>query len=477
MVGVPHSSGCATCVKRRIKCDERLPGCAKCEKYGTACPGYDRGFKFITGKPYRTPRQKPKPDTSSTSEERAKTESLITGSRFQASLQAFVLKEQPWSLTYGDINVMQSIEALIQDFSQPALPTQKHIVSQWFGFLPSVYGHNQTLDASIKSFTAHHFGKALQNGQMIAYARSAYGEALYRLRKALKDPSEYLSSHVFYSVVLLCMYELFTDTEDPESWMKHAKGLGQLVKIRGPERYRNDLDITLLKVSRGLIVMQSMFSGEPCFLATEEWHQMMRQQRALDISLELHNSIEQFFAYFTYAPSLVHKFYHLKHTDITTPEALQIISATMEQALDMQKKLSLWYEQFSQIAPPPVENLASTDDPLYPIILTYSNITDATIYCGYYAYMAIIHEVLRTFGYPGPHAQMVIYFRDQICRSVEYSSVGVLGPNRLGFPLRIAIEVADSATRSWILARLDQFSKVYAASQPKNYEPILTSNI
>lgn len=41
--------------------------------------------------------------------------------------------------------------------------------------------------------------------------------------------------------------------------MKHAKGLGQLVKIRGPERYRNDLDITLLKVSRGLIVRFTPF--------------------------------------------------------------------------------------------------------------------------------------------------------------------------------------------------------------------------
>lgn len=36
--------------------------------------------------------------------------------------------------------------------------------------------------------------------------------------------------------------------------MKHAKGLGQLVKLRGPDRYRNELDITLLKISRGLIV-------------------------------------------------------------------------------------------------------------------------------------------------------------------------------------------------------------------------------
>lgn len=36
--------------------------------------------------------------------------------------------------------------------------------------------------------------------------------------------------------------------------MKHAKGLSQLVKIRGPDRYSNFLDITLLKASRGLIV-------------------------------------------------------------------------------------------------------------------------------------------------------------------------------------------------------------------------------
>ncbi|KAJ5174992.1 uncharacterized protein N7482_000869 [Penicillium canariense] len=474
MVGVPRSSGCATCVKRR--CDERLPGCAKCETYGKPCPGYDRGFKFITGKPYRTRRRPPGNGSSSPNKQRSDRVSPNAGNHSQSASQVAVQKEQPWCLISGDINVMQSLEALIEDFSQPAPSSQKHIVSHWFSYLPSVYGHNRTLDATIKSFAAHHFGKIFQNNQMIAYARSAYGESLHRLRKSLKNPSECLSSHIFCSVVLLCLYELFTDTEDPESWMKHAKGLGQLVKIRGPDRYCNELDISLLKVSRGLIVMHSMFSGEACFLATQEWHQMMRQQCAPGISSDLHQSIEQFFAYFTYAPSLVHRFYHLKEIDITTPEALQIISATLEQALDLQSKLAPWYEQFSQIAPPPSETLTSTDDLTYPIVLTYSDMTHASIYCGYYAYMIIIHEVLKTFGYPGPHAAMVIYFRDQICRSVEYSSVGVLGPYRLGFPLRVAIEVADPATRSWILARLSQFSKIYAASQPKNFEPILGSN-
>ncbi|CAP94812.1 Pc18g05880 [Penicillium rubens Wisconsin 54-1255] len=38
MVGVPRSNGCLLCVKRRIKCDQRLPGCVKCDKYGQAYP-------------------------------------------------------------------------------------------------------------------------------------------------------------------------------------------------------------------------------------------------------------------------------------------------------------------------------------------------------------------------------------------------------------------------------------------------------
>lgn len=215
-----------------------------------------------------------------------------------------------------------------------------------------------------------------------------------------------------------------------------------------------------------------MFSGEECFLVSEEWHHMMQQQYTPDMPIDLHNSIEQFFAFFTYAPSLVHKFYSLKEVDLSTSEAQQTISATLAQALDMQSKLAIWYEQYSQIAPPPVEIPSSTEDELFPAILVYEEMIHATIYCGYFSYMAIIHEVLKTFGYPGPHGSMVVYFCDQICKSVEYSGVGVLGPFRLGFPLRVAYEVSGPLTRSWILTRLEAFSKIYAAVRPEIYKSI-----
>ncbi|KAJ5406676.1 hypothetical protein N7465_007960 [Penicillium sp. CMV-2018d] len=472
MVGVPRSNGCSLCVKRRVKCDQRLPGCAKCDKYGQPCPGYDRGFKFITGKPYRDRRQ-PNPKNDKKDGARSKSPASNPMIHLEPTCQTMDQREKPSSLVSVDMNIVQRLCVLIDDFSQPYTPSPTHVVVRWFGFLPSIYGQNRVLDATIRSFTAHHFGRTTKNTQMVSYARSAYGEALRGLRKSLETPAESLSSHIFCAVVLLCMYELFTDTENPESWMKHAKGLSQLVRIRGPERYNTELDITLLKAARGLIVMHSMFSGEECFLASDEWHDKMRQQYTSDLPPEVHNSIELFFAYFTYAPSLVHKLYGLRNVVATSAEALQTISEIRSKALEMQINLAIWYEQFSQIVPPPTETISSTGDELYPINLTYADVSYATIYCGYYSYMAIIHEILKNCGYPGEHEAMVAYFRDQICKSVEYNSVGVMGPYRMGFPLRVAFEIADPVTRSWILNRLEQFSNIYAAAQPENYHTVL----
>ncbi|KAM0265228.1 hypothetical protein ACHAQJ_000382 [Trichoderma viride] len=38
---------CTLCRKRRVKCDKRLPGCARCEKSSRSCPGYNHLRKFL----------------------------------------------------------------------------------------------------------------------------------------------------------------------------------------------------------------------------------------------------------------------------------------------------------------------------------------------------------------------------------------------------------------------------------------------
>lgn len=136
------------------QCDERTPGCAKCETYGKPCPGYDRAFKFVAGKPHRGRRQpgssSGKADEPSTS---ARTSVIVP---VQSAYQVLIQRESPSSMVSADLNVFQHLCILIDDFSQPVSANRTHSVSRWFGFLPSIYGQSRTLDATIKSFTAHH---------------------------------------------------------------------------------------------------------------------------------------------------------------------------------------------------------------------------------------------------------------------------------------------------------------------------------
>lgn len=109
---------------------------------------------------------------------------------------------------YSLQNIQQSISIFIGDFSTPSSSDSPHIVTRWFGFLPTIYGRNKTLDATIRSFTAHHLGNATGNRQIIHYGQSAYVESLHRLQRSLNNLTECISSDIFCAVMLSCLYEL-----------------------------------------------------------------------------------------------------------------------------------------------------------------------------------------------------------------------------------------------------------------------------
>ncbi|KAL2867156.1 Zn(II)2Cys6 transcription factor domain-containing protein [Aspergillus lucknowensis] len=464
---VHRSSGCLLCVKRRVKCDERVPGCVRCETYGKPCPGYERGFKFVAGKPYRSPRR---PKSSNQQGQQSRASSTSDDSQPATDYEfTLVDRAQPSSLGLGNLNLTQCLNTLTDEISQPFPTTSGYVISRWFLFLPSIYGRNKTLDSAMKAFVAHHVGNVTLNQKAVLYGRSAYGEALGRLRKSLNVPSEYVSSEIYCSVLLLCLYELFTNTDRGDVWMSHARALSQLTKARGPSFFQTELDNILLKASRGLIVMHSLFGGDECFLASNEWHRVMKQQHNPGLSLDFDNLLEDFFAYFTLSPGLVHKLYSLKEADFTNPTTLVEMSEMLKQSLELLEKLVRWYDKFCRATPLPYQALSSRGDTVYPIVLLYSNINSATIYCAYYSYMVLIHEILRTCGYPGEHGAMVAHFRDQICMSVEYTAQGLLGPYRMGLPLRVAYEVADTVAKEWIRGCLKTFSEFYAVLCEQNF--------
>ncbi|OGM50623.1 C6 zinc finger domain protein [Aspergillus bombycis] len=466
-MGVPRSTGCLLCVQRRVKCDEGLPGCTKCAKYGRPCPGYDRGFKFVAGKPHRSRRR---PGSKTAVDDTHHLVDISSGKASQAMQQTLVRRASSLWLRSADTNVMQGLDILIGDVCQPFPASSTYTTSRWFTFLPTIYGKNRTLDSSIRCFVAHHIGRITGNKQAIVYAKSTYVEALSRLQRSLYNLTESLSSEVLCAVLLQCFYELFTNAHDSTSWMKHADGLGRLVRVRGCDSYHTEFDHTLLKASRGLIIMHSLFSKERCFLASSNWQSMMKQQLDSTFPTAFYTQVEELFALYTTIPCFIHKFFELRHADPAHETTQLKASELLNEALDMQTKLTTWYDKFRHTAPLPTEVLSSMDDTLYPIVYSFTDVDTAAIFAAYYSYMVTIHAILGACRYPGEHAAMVVYYRDQICMSVEFNAQGILGPSRLGFPLLVVNEFADPPTKLWVHGWLQRLSKTYKVMLPQNYE-------
>jgi len=211
MVGVPRSSGCLLCVKRRVKCDEERPGCRNCAKYGAECPGYDRAFKFVAGKHHV--RQRRKDENQSEIELNSSSINPATGSSTLSPLVVFQRRPLqdatafsiPPTLgglrpehIYGIINHLYVIEP-------------RHEVSffaPWFTSVPEHIGQKSHLDSAMSAFALHLLGKAKCDSDLIGESRSMYGQSLCSLQKALNHPTEWKSAETLCATMLLCLYEV-----------------------------------------------------------------------------------------------------------------------------------------------------------------------------------------------------------------------------------------------------------------------------
>jgi hypothetical protein len=73
---------CRQCTKRRIKCDQGVPRCAKCVKKGLECSGIGKTYRFVenttpdtilASSPARSRRSKPRNDEGDASDRVADT--------------------------------------------------------------------------------------------------------------------------------------------------------------------------------------------------------------------------------------------------------------------------------------------------------------------------------------------------------------------------------------------------------------------
>ena len=172
--------------------------------------------------------------------------------------------------------LLSSFIVSIGSASSGKLAPAFHCHSVWMSEIAARPEISSTLTWAIRAISLSHLGLQMQDRNIIQNSRTMYGKALLQLNKSLQDPVEGLTSDTLSATILLSFYEFMTCTEK-HSWVRHAGGAGNLIRIRGPDRHRSGFDRSVFLSCRYTILMEAFQTRRPCFLALPEWKRLSRE--------------------------------------------------------------------------------------------------------------------------------------------------------------------------------------------------------
>jgi hypothetical protein len=221
-------------------------------------------------------------------------------------------------------------------------------------------------------------------------------------------------------------------------------------------------------------VMNSLFSGEDCFLAEPAWQSVTQDYRtsrnniddnALGVGTLIH-----YFQLLSRLPSVFHRAYDLREANRRGAQVDKAkVFLLQEAAEQLHTDFMAWYPTLLPTHPAPKE--VPTKDPLsiYPTVLEYTGPWVGSVHMGYWASMLILQECLNQCHYHVDYTISNQLLALNILRSVETTGSGIMGGYRCGYAVRIADEFVDEETRGWLRMWLDRFEKSYAATSAKSY--------
>ncbi|OQV09658.1 Fungal Zn2-Cys6 binuclear cluster domain-containing protein [Cladophialophora immunda] len=287
------SKGCDYCRKKRLKCDQKRPGCGQCRNASRACPGYRNQLDLMfrdesdrvqqkyrvtavldadaeadadadvdigtvnanqsSGHDSAADTSTPLPDT------RAIERGLSPDVAGNKSTQISKLRKQPWP-----DHPYQSLSQALPEIATAFFLTQ-YIPGSHFDYLPLLYNSANPaslLTGIVEAVSLASLSHETRKPEFMALARQRYSQSLVETNKALQDPSACRDDGTLASILLLAHFETLAseDTIGVEdvalahantryspsaSWNRHVQGAVSLVSLRPKPQLDCSLSVRL----------------------------------------------------------------------------------------------------------------------------------------------------------------------------------------------------------------------------------------
>ena len=342
-----------------------------------------------------------------------------------------------------------------------------------FSSLINYLGRSMALDGAMSAYLLQLVGKAKGDQAQVSRSRDLYGRSLAGLQHTLNHPVAWKSAETLAATMLCCLFELFAGTSNSLSWMMHAAGVSKLVQARGPSSFSMPFERASSSCFRPLIIIQSLFSGQDCFLTQQKWQNLSSRlsdaavddeeghgaQKALDITRvptpPWVTYQDGYYVLLAKIPLVLSWGYSIReerrHGITPDPNRVKLFA---EQANSLRSEYCAWHERavsgrgggITQ----PVEVPSTDSTSPFSTLLELSNPWQGSVEVIYWAAMLILQEALNQC-YEG--GQVGLYDEDnkdlarKILRATESVGRGIMGPYRISYALRIAYDFVDLPLR------------------------------
>ncbi|CAE6997816.1 hypothetical protein PTNB73_04139 [Pyrenophora teres f. teres] len=337
MVGVPKSTGCFICRKRKIKCDETWPTCLNCQKNGKSCPGpparhtfRDLGPRLNAGAPnavvedVTTPTGKPlsgvaglvltqvadQQDRQLTQLNEKFAENGSVVHKFRISHGASVPRKRSPRATSASLSPPKSpflryptpsqhhqlARALIAATTTGSTGHRMSVFGPFIQEVPARIGHNSALDAAVAVLVNVHTSLVYKKTANEIVSPELYIRAIKTLQSCLEDPQVGMSANTLCASVLLGLVEAFAGPRTGNRYLTHVGGAGRLMEIQGPGQYRDAFTKEILRFNRGGIIITCIYERKPCFLVSPGWREIAFDKTGLSFDDCLNTDLMQYMA-------------------------------------------------------------------------------------------------------------------------------------------------------------------------------------
>ncbi|KAL6900024.1 hypothetical protein GGI43DRAFT_55311 [Trichoderma evansii] len=265
-----RSRGCATCRKRRVKCDESLPECLRCLGMGLKCPGARTDAFFV---------HTVVPDASLRDSSSAALTPIKSRSPHKMTMMMHLPQLPSWQPSHANAFDQLFVSHFIDCFfgsARPSVPLPNGTSKIWLHELPEFLAspYPSPVQYSIRAASMLSYGTVTGDVSIKTEACRWYMRALQSLRYLLSlddsGSSLYSPESIVCAAVMLIHFETSAGT-CPKAWLPHVNGAASLLEAQGPDRCRDGFMHQIFRHLRLQTFVAAMADNRLHPFASRQW--------------------------------------------------------------------------------------------------------------------------------------------------------------------------------------------------------------